>query len=215
MMKIKELFHTQEGKIFFLGVMGTVLFLIAVSLSYFVSFDLTSKVVGMIGTHLLFGRAAGLAFGYAVKIGQTEIIVINIIIEIILVLLIYPLFVFSYKNLLQIEFLERFFKKVEHLKNNHYEQFNKYGIYGLFLFVFVPFWMTGPVVGAIIGFLIGLRHQTIITVVCLGTSFAIVLWALFLNELTSFLLTFGSSAIWILFAIIVAITLMLKLQKDD
>ena len=32
-----------------------------------------------------------------------------------------------------------------------YVKLRKFGIAGLFVFVFAPFWMTGPVVGAIIG----------------------------------------------------------------
>ncbi|WP_419771093.1 MAG: small multi-drug export protein [Candidatus Marinarcus sp.] len=214
-MKLSEMLHKTEGKIFFVGVSLTILSFLGIFFIYLNSVEFGSQIVGIIGTHLLFGRAAGLAFGYAVHLGQLDIIVVNILIEVILVLLIYPLFVFSYENLFEIKFLNAFFRKVETFKNNHYDKFDQYGIYGLFLFVWLPFWMTGPVVGAIIGFLIGLRHRTIIVVVTLGTSFAIIIWALFLNELSSFLLTFGSSAIWVLLLIIVAVTLLLKLKRKD
>jgi hypothetical protein len=58
-----------------------------------------------------------------------------------------------------------------------------FGIAGLFVFVFVPFWMTGPVVGAIIGFLIGLRPWVNLLVVLVSTYIAIAIWGLLLNEL--------------------------------
>ncbi|RXJ58200.1 small multi-drug export protein [Candidatus Marinarcus aquaticus] len=214
-MNLRTLYKTPEGKIFFLGVVLTLLFLIALFLTYFSSLELASKLMGIVGTNLLFGRAAGLSFGYAVELSQSVIILMNIVVEAILVLLIYPLFIFSYQNLLHIKFLETFFKKVETLKVKYHDQFIKYGKYGLFLFVWLPFWMTGPVVGAIIGFLIGLKHYTTIVVVLLGTSLAIVVWALFLNQLTSFLLTFSSSAIWILFILIIAIVAFIKLQNRN
>ncbi len=212
-MNLKQLYHTQEGKILFLGILLCLLCFISLAFSYFYSFEFASKMVGMIGTNLLFGRAAGLSFGYAVEFSHLTIIVVNILIETILVLLIYPLFIFSYQNLIHIHFLEHFFKKVKALKIKHHKLFHRYGVYGLFLFVWLPFWMTGPVVGAIIGFLIGLRHFTIISSVILGTSVAIMVWAYFLNELTSFLLTFGSSALWVFFIVILLVILILKLNR--
>lgn len=52
-------------------------------------------------------------------------------------------------------------------------------------------------------------------VVLLGTSLAVVVWALFLNQLTSFLLTFSSSAVWILVILIMAIVAFVKLQNRN
>jgi hypothetical protein len=49
--------------------------------------------------------------------------------------------------------------------------------------VFVPFWMTGPVVGAIIGVLLGLKPRVNLAVVLSATYVAIFLWALLLDEL--------------------------------
>lgn len=59
----------------------------------------------------------------------------------------------------------------------------RFGILGLFLFVFVPLWMTFPVVGAVMGFLIGLKPRTDVLVVLSATSVAIVLWGLLLDAL--------------------------------
>lgn len=61
----------------------------------------------------------------------------------------------------------------------------RFGIVGVFIFVFVPFWMTGPVVGAIIGFLIGLKPRVNLPLVLSATYVATVVWALLLDELQS------------------------------
>jgi len=58
----------------------------------------------------------------------------------------------------------------------------RWGIPGLLLFVWFPFWMTGPVVGSIIGFLIGLGPWTTMAVVLAGTGLAIVCWVFVLDQ---------------------------------
>ena len=50
-------------------------------------------VVAMTATHILFGRAAGMSFGYAVGLGHGRGHSVNMAIETVLVLLFYPLFV--------------------------------------------------------------------------------------------------------------------------
>ena len=62
----------------------------------------------------------------------------------------------------------------------------------MFIFVWIPFWMTGPVVGAIIGFLIGLRSWVNLTVVLSGTCLAILAWALLIQKLHSLVEGYGS-----------------------
>ena len=54
--------------------------------------------------------------------------------------------------------------------------------------------MTGPVVGSIIGFLIGLRPWVNIVTVLGSTCVAIGVWALLLNELSAWAATANRSA---------------------
>ena len=53
----------------------------------------------------------------------------------------------------------------------------RWGIPGLLLFVWFPFWMTGPVVGSAIGYLLGLPAWLTISVVLIGTYIAMGAWA--------------------------------------
>lgn len=76
---------------------------------------------------------------------------------------------------------------------------------GLFVFVFAPFWMTGPVVGAIIGFLIGLRPWVNLAVVLVATYIALGLWALLLNELNVWAAHVNQLAPYLLFLAILLI----------
>ena len=75
--------------------------------------------------------------------------------------------------------------------------------------------MTGPVVGAIIGFLIGLKHYHTIFIVSTGTSLAIVVWTYFLKEIMLLLSQISDYAPYILLAIFIAIAILFKLTSTE
>ena len=165
-------------------------------------------------TNFFFGRAAGISYGFAVEFSDSFIVLINIIIEFIIVMIIYPLFVFSWNKSLNTELFKNMVLKVEEQKIKYKYFFDKYGKYGLFLFVWFPFWMTGPVIGSIIGFLIGIRHYTTMIIVLTGTSFAIVIWTVFLKELILLLNQISSNASYILLTLFILLVIFIKNKKD-
>ncbi|MHB1144669.1 MAG: small multi-drug export protein [Thiobacillus sp.] len=130
---------------------------------------------------------------------------LNILIETIQVLVIYPLFVRSTRHLIKLRTLEPFITRIHQAAQSRGGVVRKFGIAGLFVFVFAPFWMTGPVVGAIIGFLIGLRPWVNLAVVLVSTYVAIGVWALLLNELNVWASTVNQYAPYALFLAIVLI----------
>jgi hypothetical protein len=71
--------------------------------------------------------------------------------------------------------------------------------------------MTGPVVGAIIGFLIGLRPWVNLTVVLISTYIAIGVWTLLLNELNAWAATVNEFAPYALVVAIVLIAVTMQL----
>lgn len=206
---------SQEGKIFTFGVLMLLTYLGSIIGTYLFSVNDGNHLIVMTVTNFLFGRAAGISYGFSVEFSDLVIIVVNIVIELITVLLIYPLFVLSWKKSLTIQGLHNFFSKVKELRLKYSSFFNKYGKYGLFLFVWFPFWMTGPVVGSMIGFLIGLKHRYTMLIVISGTSLAIVVWTYFLKELISFLDQISSYAPHILLGIFIAIAVVFKLIRSE
>lgn len=164
----------------------------------------------MTGLNLIIGREAGMSFGYASGFGHVQVVPLNVLVETIQVLVIYPLFVQSTRHLIKLKRLEGFITRIHHAAETGGGLIRKFGIAGLFVFVFVPFWMTGPVVGAIIGFLIGLRPLLNLAVVLVSTYIAIGLWALLLNELNSWASTVNQYAPYTLFVAIVLIGIALQ-----
>jgi hypothetical protein len=84
----------------------------------------------------------------------------------------------------------------------------RYGIIGLFAFVWFPFWMTGPVIGCVIGFLLGLRVWLNMTVVLAGTYVAIFGWAFFLRQFHDRVASYSSYAAMVLMALLVIIIII-------
>lgn len=210
----EKLFYGKEGNIFLLGLFLIFSLIAFIIVSYQFDTNFANKITGIVVSNILVGRVPALSFGYAADLSHFAVITTNVITELILVSIIYPLFVFSFNGILKVEVLEDFFNKIKSKKQQHQEKFDRYGVFGLFIFVFIPFWMTGPIVGSIIGFLIGMKHYTIIVIVFIATTIAISLWGLFLQEIVNFLLTFDTQVIWIFLFIIVTALLVYRLRSN-
>jgi len=205
---------SEEKTIFIIGILLLLSYLGVIIGTYLFSVNSANHLIILTVTNFLFGRAAGISYGFSVGFDDLVIIAVNIVIELIIVLLIYPLFVLSWRKSLSIKGLHSFFSKVKELRITYNDFFTKYGKYGLFVFVWFPFWMTGPVVGSIIGFLIGLKHHHTMLIVISGTSFAIVVWTYFLKELISFLDQISAYAPHILLGLFILIALIFKLLRS-
>lgn len=205
---------TKEGQIFTFGVLSLLAYLGVIISTYLFSAEDANNIIVITVTNFLFGRAAGISYGYSVGFDDLVIIVVNIVIELITVLLIYPLFVYSWNKSSKIRGLEDFFSRVKEMRIKYSDFFEKYGKYGLFIFVWFPFWMTGPVVGSIIGFLIGIRHFHTMLIVITGTSLAIVVWTYFLKELIALLSELSAYAPYILLGIFITIAVLFRLMKS-
>lgn len=210
---IQKLYQGEEGNILILCLCITFVLISFIIISYQTDISFANKITGIVFTNILVGRVPALSFGYAAELSHFVVISINIVIEMILVTLIYPLAIFSFKGVVKVKLLENFFNEVKLNKQKHQEKFDKYGKFGLFIFVFIPFWMTGPIVGAVIGFLIGMKHYTVILIVFIATVISITLWGLFLQEFVDLLKIFDNQLLWIVLLILVGVLLFLRFNK--
>jgi uncharacterized membrane protein len=207
----ETLFASTEGRLLGVGLALTGLMLLAFGIGWHLFPDKILPYAIMTGLNLIIGREAGMSFGYASGFDHAHVVPINILIETIQVLVIYPLFVLSTRQLIKLRALQPFVTRIHRAAESRGGVVRKFGIAGLFVFVFAPFWMTGPVVGAIIGFLIGLRPRVNLPVVLVATYVAIGVWALLLNELNVWAATFNRYAPFVLFFAIVLIAAAMQL----
>jgi uncharacterized membrane protein len=210
---IEKLFMGKAGNILLLGIMLIVLGIISIIVSYQINASFTNKITGMVVTNLFVGRVPSLSLGYASGLSSFWVIFTNVMVELILVFILYPLFVLSFNGMLKFKVLENFFTQVKEKKEQHKDTFNKYGRFGLFVFVFIPFWMTGPIVGAMVGFLIGLRHYVIMFIVFIATIISITLWAVFLQEIIEALRLFDVRLLWVLLIVFLLFMILLRYKN--
>jgi uncharacterized membrane protein len=199
-----------EGRILLIGVALALGFILWLGIKFLVSPEQSQVLTGTTATAAVFGRAAGLAFGYAMGLGHVMVISICMIVETAMVLIFYPLFVFSWQHLLVIKRLKSFFERIHRAAESHKDKVQKYGIIGLFAFVWFPFWMTGPIVGCVIGFLLGLRPWVNMVVVLAGTYVAILAWALFMHGVHDRVTAYGSDAAIVLLVLLIVVVVIAR-----
>jgi uncharacterized membrane protein len=197
-----------EGRLLLAGVALALIYTFWLGAKFLMSPDESQILIGMTATEIMFGRAASMAFGYSLGLGHITVIPVCMTIETVLVLIFYPLFVFSWRHLLVIKRLKKIFDSMHKVAERHKGTIQKYGLIGLFVFVWFPFWMTGPVVGCVIGFLLGLRVWLNIAVVLAGTYTAIFGWAFFLRQLHERVTSYSSYATMVLLVLLVIIIIV-------
>lgn len=202
------LLSSSEGRLLLAGVALAFIYTFWLGVRLLFSPEQSQVLIGMTATQILFGRAAGMAFGYSLGLRHGTVIPVCIIIETILVLIFYPLFVFSWRHLLVINWLKNIFERIRKAAEDRQGIVIKYGIAGLFIFVWFPFWLTGPVVGCVIGFLLGLRVRVNMTIVLSGTYVAIFGWAFFLKQFHDRVASYSSYAAMVLMALLVIIIIV-------
>jgi hypothetical protein len=182
-----------ETRFLFSGIFLLILLLVSLGVIGLFDMELSSKLLGTAITNLIVGRMGGLSFGFSSGLDFYTVLFINLYFEVLLVLIVYSLFVLSWQNALK-------FKRLEHF----------YGTYGIFFFVFIPLFMSGPVVGAIIGFIIGISHIRNILIVLSSTFLATTLWAFFLNEIITFLNNINQYASWGILVVLIIVALIAR-----
>ena len=81
---------------------------------------------------------AGSSVGYAAGFGHLLVVPLNMFIESVLVLIFYPLFVLSWRNLVVSKRLGSYMKRIRRRAERHEALINRFGIIGLFAFVWLP-----------------------------------------------------------------------------
>lgn len=203
----RQLFKTTEGHILLLGIVIALLGLIVMGLFAFWSPQTARMIGAMSFTNIVFGRAVSISIGYAGGHGHALVVLVNIWVETVLVLLFYPVFVFSMQKLVVLPKLKHFIERTRSTAERHRVKVHHYGIIGLLIFVWFPFWMTGPVVGSAIGYLLGFPAWLTVSVVLAGTYLAMGGWAYLLFGLHTRAVAFGPWAPVLIICLIILFVL--------
>lgn len=173
-------------------------------------------LLSITASNILFGRMSGLSIGIAFQMNTFWLILFNLLIETILVLIFYPLFVMSWKRLhiIPYEPLRDFFQRSQESARKYEPLIKKYGIAGLILFVLFPLNMTGPVVGSFLGYLMGFGHFKTILVVILSTLGAIIVWTCLIKNFEATLIVYSDTLIAVLSVAAVSVLLWYFVKRN-
>ena len=80
-------------------------------------------------------------------------------------------------KMLQTKFLGDTLSTVEYMANEKREMINKWGFWGLIVFVWIPFMASGVLVGAMLGLLSRMNFMRVLTATAIGGSIASITWA--------------------------------------
>lgn len=210
-----SLLKHKEGQILLLGLAllgGYFLLIILCAIFYSNYFQ---QLLSITVTNVIFGRMAGLSIGVASQMDTTFLVLFNFYIESIMVLILYPLFVFSWNKLDFVSYppLSRYLERSKHNANKYQPLIQRYGIIGLILFVLTPFAMTGPVVGSFVGFLIGFTHRITLAVVLSSTFIAIIIWIYLIKNFEEQLVAYSDILMTGLFVAIAVVLLWYLIKK--
>jgi len=208
-------FNHAESWILSFGLFFLVVFLFLLALSAYFHPNEFNVLLSMTASNIIFGRMAGLSIGISSQMDTTLLITFNLFIESIMVLILYPLFVLSWKSLHVVSYapLSDFLKRSQKSAEKYQPLIKKYGIIGLVFFVLTPFAMTGPVVGSFVGYLMGLSHLTTLIVVLFSTLIAIILWTYFIKNFEATLIVYSDTLITVLSAAAIVFLLWYVIKR--
>jgi uncharacterized membrane protein len=184
---MRERFDLIEVKILAIGLMLTALAGLYLTFLLFTNPSLYRVLSSTAIIHIMGGRALGVATCLSANISVFYTVFYNFFIEVVIVLITYGVVVLIMRNVIQPKLFHGTVRQAELTAQRQKTKIKKYGAVGLFLFVMFPFFMTGPVIGSIIGYLLNYRAVNNFLIVFSGTLSSIVIYALVGNNIIKYM----------------------------
>jgi len=184
---IRDRMYMIEVKILLIGLVLMALNGIYFLYLLFTDFGLYKVLSSTAIIHIMGGRALGIVTCLSADISLFYTILYNFFLEVIIVLVAYGIVVLVMRNIIQPKLFNSAVRQAELTAQSQKTRIKKYGSIGLFLFVMFPFFMTGPVIGAIIGYLLNYRPINNFLIVFSGTLGSIMIYALLGNNIINFI----------------------------
>jgi len=184
---VKERLNLIEVKILLIGLSLTALTGLYLFYLLFTDPGLYKVLSSTAIVHIMGGRALGIVTCLSAEISLFYTILYNFYLEIVIVLIAYGIVVLVMRNIIQPKLFNSAVRQAELTAQEQKTKIKKYGTIGLFLFVMFPFFMTGPVIGAIIGYLLNYKAINNFLIVFSGTLTSIVIYALIGNNIINFI----------------------------
>ncbi len=177
--------RSENGRIF---VTGCLLLICGISILGFMAYyryPTWQHLFTMAVAHMAAGKAVSVVQGLSLGLHPIVILLLATMCDIILMLIVYPVFVFTYEDFFESYLFQKHMRPLFESAYKRMDRIGRFKMLGIFIIVWLPLWMTGVVVGSILGYLIGLRARETLTAAALGTLTSITVWLFFSNQILS------------------------------
>lgn len=168
-----SLFAAAEWKVICSVLVLATVTLFALALIELKDQPLAFKLLTIIGLHAVGARAPAILFCLAHGMSPAATLFLNFYIEVLLVVLVYYTFILIVRECIESKLLRLAARQAESAAQRHVTRLKRFEQVGLFLLVMAPLPMTGPVTGAIVGYLLNLRPSRTLALVLAGTFCAL------------------------------------------
>ena len=86
----EKLFSASEGKILAMGIIMAFTLTMFLLITYYINPAYANKISGMVVTNIAVGRVPSISLGYASGLSHFTVIFINVLVEMIMVSILYP-----------------------------------------------------------------------------------------------------------------------------
>lgn len=162
---------------------GTIVFFVVLGVMFPEPY---ADVWQLILTHMVAGRAGNVGYGLELGFSPVFLLFQCAVQDFIILLLCYPLIVAGYRKAVEWPYIGSTLEGIRQSADKHKTRIEPFGVVGLMVFVIFPFWSTGPLVGAVVGFLIGMRTWVAFTSVMVGNVIAVALWVFLFKRMRDF-----------------------------
>lgn len=143
-------------------------------------------VWGLIPVHFFSGRAGNAGVGLELGFNRWFILLQCCTLDFIVMLLAYPLFVAWFGRVSRIPLIGPALTGTHDLALVHRRRIEQYGAFGLVLLVAFPLWSTGPLVGVLLGYILGMRTWLTFSAVVMGNVATTTGWVWFFHTLKNY-----------------------------
>lgn len=204
-----------EGRILLFALFLVVVFLVILGITAFQNPQTFNTMLSVTASNIIIGRIAGLTVGISGQMDTLVLMGFNFLLESIMVLLTYPLFVMSWKSLHVVSYkpIVDYLEESKKTAQKYQPMIKKYGEVGLILFVLTPLVMTGPVIGAFIGYIMGFSHLRTLLIVLSTTAAAVLGWTYLIKNFETTLILYSETLMTLATVAIVIFVLWYILKK--
>ena len=173
---------------------------------------LFAKVMAVLGSAYIGGRMAGILTGLELGLGNLITSMVIILFNTGFLLLALPIFRIATRSVNPPQWLERSFRGSERRARSQNQRLQNLGLFGLVLFIWLPFPFTGAFLGALIGLLMGIPMVRLIPIILVTMWIGVVTWTWGIDFVILFTGTAGRVTAWVLTGVFLVYSVVIRLR---